>query len=108
RPRQTIHGVSFCSGVWEKIRPTDSRPSTHGGVAAGHAAFREDKLKQLEVAHAEGGGATQQVIPPHPAETIAVGGAKARPRRVEIPRPGHERPVVMRSEIVHVLDHEMA
>src|SRR5690606_3208157 len=85
----------------------DSRCSAHAVI--GHAPVRraEHPLPELDITRIESAGATVQVIPPHPVETLIVAGGDLRPALLEIRIPGTQRAGVIGAEIVHILGHEM-
>ncbi|KAJ8574963.1 hypothetical protein ON010_g4243 [Phytophthora cinnamomi] len=72
------------------------------------ALLREDDLHELDGARAEAGGAVLQVEVPHAAEDLGAVDVALLEVGLEALVPAHERLVVVRAEVVHVLHDELA
>src|SRR5690606_26170965 len=85
--------------------PLSSQPSGPA-ISAGNAFLRKYPLPKLYIPCTESTRTRQQVITPHPIKTCSQLLFKARPCSFEIVVPGHQRLVVIGSEIVQILHHE--
>jgi hypothetical protein len=63
-------------------------------------------LVKLKAASAKCGGATQQVVSPHPIKAFTIATLKLTPRAPEVFIPGKERAFVIGSKIVNVFENK--
>src|SRR5690606_9153305 len=82
--------------------------SAHRAVTPGPVRPRQHQLPQLHVACAESPGTQHQVIAPHTVEALAVPGGEFRPGQLKVVLPGHQGGIVIRAEIVPVLDDQQS
>src|SRR5438552_13129306 len=80
--------------------PSARLPSSHT------SARREDDLPELIEARAERAGARQKVVAPAASEALAVARRDLAPSRREVRVPRKQRRVVVRAQVLPVLDDE--
>src|SRR6516164_6519247 len=73
------------------------------GPRSGH-----DDLVQLHEPGTERSSRGEKVVAPDPAEALPVADSQRRPGTLEVPRPGQQRAVVVRTDVVDVLRDEQS